>query len=224
MFETDGTNPVGVHEWTDARLLAPVGQPASFRLFSSLPDFDFRYLNPGIVVGPHASVLPAEGSALACLPCLAVVVAGGGSVVPVSEADGLVLGISIANVFYLHEAGEAAVARLPATSLDVGAAVGPALTTPDELDDAVEDEANGRRYALDLVLSIDGQEVWQANTRDLGVTIAEIFGQASLTTRLRQGDLFAVALPSPLPPFDLKSGSQVRLASERLGALVTKVT
>jgi len=224
VYETDGANPIGVHEWSDARLLAPVGQPSSVRLYPHPSADCFRYLNPGSIVGPHASVLSSVGGRLGCLPCLAAVVAGGGSVVPVSEADGLVLGFSVATVFFQVDPAESDLIALPAAAFDVGLGIGPALTTPDELDDAVEDEANGRRYAIDLALSVDGQSIWSGNTNSLPQTIAEIFGVASLSTRLRQGDLFIIGVAENTPTLDLQSGQQVRLVSERLGTLVTKVT
>jgi 2-keto-4-pentenoate hydratase/2-oxohepta-3-ene-1,7-dioic acid hydratase in catechol pathway len=220
----DGSNPVGVHEWTDVRLLAPVGLPSSVRLYPSLPTFAFRYLNSGSLVGPHGSVLPGEGSKLSCLPCLAVVVAGGGSVVPVSEADGLVLGLSAANVFFQNTGEKGGLMDQPSWTLDAGVAIGPSLTTPDELDDAVLEEADGRRYQIDFSLQVDGEEQGKGSTADLAVTIAEVFGQASLSTRLRQGDLFLLAIPGFSAILDFKSGSQVRLVSERLGTLVTKIT
>jgi hypothetical protein len=36
VYETDGTNPVAVHEAGDVRLLSPVGRPPSIRLFSAV--------------------------------------------------------------------------------------------------------------------------------------------------------------------------------------------
>lgn len=226
VYETDGTNPVDVHDWTDAHLLAPVGQPSSFRLFTSLPAtqdreaFDFRYLNPGVLVGPHGTIAKTEATELACLPCLAVVVAGSGANVPVAEADGLVLGITLVNVFY--QPSEVGPEGLPAWAFDAGSAVGPALTTPDELDDSVIDETNGRKYEMDISLSLNGDEVFRTNVAKMGATLAELLSYASLTCRIRQGDLLAVAL-TDAPAERLKSGDQVRLVSNKLGTLVTNL-
>jgi 2-keto-4-pentenoate hydratase/2-oxohepta-3-ene-1,7-dioic acid hydratase in catechol pathway len=227
VYETEGTQPVAVHDWDQAHLLSPVGQPPSFRLFfpSGTPEepreSTFRYLNPNAIIGPHRTVLARSGSALTCLPCLAAVVAGGGFEIPLSEADGVVLGITLANVF-CHTLGEP-LAGAPASRTHAGAAVGPAITTPDELDDTVLDEALGRRYGLDVALRVNEEEVAVYGTANMPQTIAELLSQASRSCPLRQGDLVAVALGEPLPAGRLRTGDQVRWISDRLGALATKL-
>lgn len=227
VYETDGSNPVGVHDWTEARLLAPVGMPSSYRLFPSLarrtdPEgFDFRYLNPVSLAGPNMSLGRSEMMDVAILPCLAVVVAGGGLAIPVFEADGVVLGLTLVNVFY--QPSEGGLMDLPAWSFDVGSAIGPALTTPDELDDHVTDESAGRQYEMDVRLFVNGAEVFQTSTASLPATLAELLSYASLTCPLRQGDLVAASLTETPLDVRVKSGDSIRLVCEPLGTLSSKL-
>lgn len=225
VYETEGANPVGVHDWSDARLLAPVGQPASLRLFPTVPVsgevYPFRYLNPGILIGPNGSI--ARGaSEMAVLPCLGVVIAGGGGSIPVADADEVLLGLTLANVFYQPMDSE--LEGLPAWSFDPGIAIGPAITTPDELDERVVDESAGRRYDLVVNLSHNGVEIQSFDVQRLGATVAQVLSFASLTTALRPGDLILIGLAEAPLPVRPKAGDQVRLASDALGALITLVT
>lgn len=227
VYETEGAEPIGVHDWTEARLLSPVGQPPSFRLFPTLPTrreteaFDFRYLNPNVIAGPLGIIGVSAGLELSCIPCLGAVVAGGGASIPVAQADEVLLGLTLVNIFY--QSSENPLAELPAWAFDAGSSVGPALTTPDELDETVADESNGRRYDFEVSLALNGDEVFKINVETMGATIAQLLSFASLTCPIKQGDLFAAALVSPLPDIRLKAGDQVRLVSEKLGSLVTNL-
>ena len=227
VYETQGAEPIGVHDWTEARLLSPVGQPPSFRLFSTLPTkheteaFEFRYLNPNVIAGPLGIISVSPGLELSCIPCLGAVVAGGGASIPIAQADEVLLGLTLVNVFF--QSSENPIEQLPAWAFDAGSSVGPALTTPDELDETVIDESIGRRYDFEVSLAVNGDEVFKVNVETMGATIAQLLSFASLTSPVKQGDLFAAALISPLPEIKLKGGDQVRLVSEKLGALVTNL-
>ena len=227
VYETEGANPIGVHDWTEARLLSPVGQPPSFRLFPTLPAdglseaFDFRYLNPNAIAGPLGVIAVSPGMELSCIPCLGAVVAGGGASISIAQADEVLLGLTLVNVFY--QSSEKSLNELPPWAFDAGTAVGPALTTPDELDENVIDVANGRSYDFEIALSLNDDVIFKKNVEQMGATIAQLLSFASLTCPLKQGDLFAAGLLREVPDVRLKSGDQVRLVSEKLGALVTKL-
>jgi len=227
VYETHGAEPIGVHDWTEARLLSPVGQPPSFRLFPTLPTqreteaFDFRYLNPNVIAGPLGIIGVSPGLEISCIPCLGAVVAGGGASIPIAQADEVLLGLTLVNVFF--QSSEKPIEQLPAWAFDAGSSVGPALTTPDELDETVVDESIGRRYDFEVSLAVNGDEVFKVNVEQMGATIAQLLSFASLTCPIKQGDLLAAALISPLPEIKLKGGDQVRLVSEKLGALVTNL-
>jgi 2-keto-4-pentenoate hydratase/2-oxohepta-3-ene-1,7-dioic acid hydratase in catechol pathway len=228
VYETEGANPVGVHDWTEARLLSPVGHPPSVRLFPALSNrsdaesYEFFYLNPNAIAGPNAVISVTEGTELSCIPCLGIVVAGGGASVPVAEADGVVLGLTLANVFF--QGSDKPLSELPAWAFDAGIAVGPAITTPDELEESVADESKGRLYDFPVTLGLNGEEILATNLAAMGATPAELLSFASLTCPLRQGDLLLAAIAAPPPNVKLRSGDQARLASESLGTLSTRLT
>ena len=118
------------------------------------------------------------------------------------------------------------VARYSARRRDMGTAVGPAITTPDELEEAIIQVDSGKRYRLELSARVDGNEVCTWDLADLPVTLAEVVSFAGESCALQAGDLLCVALPMragarPLPNLD--RGDEVQLVCDRLGALTTVV-
>lgn len=227
MYETDGVNAAGVHEWSDVRLLAPVGTPPSIRLFSPLPldlsweegedlvAFDFQYLNPAALIGPGVSLeIPAASKAMAATPCLAAIIGSAGRGVSAIQADGLVLGLCPACSFYLPD-------QPGARSRDVGFALGPAITTPDELDDSVTEDERGRRYRFGLAFKVNSEEIEAYDLNDWPKTLAEIISFAAETATLQQGDVIAISLASPERP--IERGDQVQVTSDKLGALTIRI-
>jgi len=227
VYETDGANPIGVHEWSDVRLLSPIGLPPSVRLFASaeegyqwehgadVPLPSFEYLNPTTLLGPgFALPMPEYSPKIHADPCLAVVVAGSGRDVPVDEADGLVLGVTLVTSFHskTEKAGRAR---------DAGFALGPAITTPDELDDAVTVDERGRRYRFGLSLKVNAEEILKVDLSDLPFTLAELLSYASESAALHQGDILAVSLGANERA--LGKGDQVQVVCEKLGTLTTRV-
>lgn len=227
MYETDGANPVGVHEWSDVRLLSPLGLPPSVRLFSpadaaiswddgeDAPVPTFTYLNPAALIGPGLAIpFPEWSRSLQVEPCLGVVVGGAGRAAPVEEADDLILGLTLVTSFYVPGA-------LGGRSRDVGFALGPAITTPDELDDSVTVDERGRRYRFSLTLKVNTEEVGVYDLSSLPQTVAELLSAASTSCVIQQGDVVAVSLGENLRK--LEKGDQVQLTCEKLGALTTRL-
>lgn len=227
VYETDGTNPVGVHEWSDVRLLSPLGLPPSVRLFSApdksvtweegedSPVPSFIYLNPASLVGPGLGIpFPDWSRSLQVEPCLGVVVGGAGRSAPVEESDDLILGLTLVTSFYVPGA-------VGGRARDVGFALGPAITTPDELDDSVTVDERGRRYRFSLVLKVNAEEVGVYDLSSLPHTVAELMSSASTSCVIQQGDVVAVSLGENLRK--LEKGDQVQLTCEKLGALTTRI-
>lgn len=227
VYETDGTNPVGVHEWSDVRLLSPVGMPPSVRLFGepregwswethsedSLPAFE--YLNPAALVGPGMALpIPEPVKSLLADPCLGVIIGGSGRDVSVEDADGLVLGLCLVTSF-------CSPADAGGRARDVGYAVGPAVTTPDELDDAVTVDERGRRYRFSVGLKVNSEEIVSFDLSGLPYTVAELLSYASDSCALQQGDLVAVRLGTNSR--SIEKGDQVQTSSDKLGVLTTRV-
>jgi 2-keto-4-pentenoate hydratase/2-oxohepta-3-ene-1,7-dioic acid hydratase in catechol pathway len=226
VYETEGSEGVAVHEWTDARLLAPIGQPPSVRFFSPPPEDSrwelgpdqalpvFEYLNPVGLIAPGLALPLQDGMALGADPCVGIVIAGAGRNVPVGEADGLVLGLTLVTAFRAQ--GESG-ARLR----DVGFALGPAITTPDELDDAVTEDERGRRYRFPIALKVNSEVVVEFDLSALPYTLAELLSHASESCPVHIGDIVAVSLGSNSQI--LGKGDQVQSVSEKLGALTTRI-
>jgi 2-keto-4-pentenoate hydratase/2-oxohepta-3-ene-1,7-dioic acid hydratase in catechol pathway len=227
VYETEGTEPVGVHEWADVRLLAPVGWPPSVRLFSP-PDEElswdfgsdqplprFEYLNSAALVGPAVVLpVPEQIKAIHCDSCIGIVIAGVGRTVSVEDADGLVLGLTLFSSFH-------AVGQHGGRARDLGYAIGPAITTPDELDDAVTVDERGRRYRFSVGMKVNSEEVFTYDLSSLPYTLAELLSHASETCVLHQGDIVAVQLGEGGQL--LESGDQVQMVCEKLGALGTRI-
>lgn len=227
VYETDGANPIGVHEWSDVRLLAPIGQPSSIRLFSppaegaewehgaDVPCPPFQYLNPASLVDPGFAVqIPSFAKSFQADACLALVIAGSGWNVPVAEADGLVLGLSLACSFYVP--GETA-----GRARDAGFALGPAITTPDELDDAVTEDERGRRYRFPVSFKVNNEVISTIDLSRLPNTFAEVLSFASESCPLHQGDIVAISLGAVERP--LEAGDQVQAVCEKLGTLTARI-
>lgn len=227
VYETDGTNAVGVHEWSDVHLLAPLGLPPSVRFFSE-PDPElsweegedspvppFTYLNPAALIGPGLALpFPEWSRDLRVDACLGVVVAGAGRSVPVSESDELILGLTLVTSFYVPGLADG-------RSRDAGFAVGPAITTPDELDDAVTVDERGRRYRFGLTLRVNSEDIGTYDLSTLPQTVAELLSSASNSCAIHQGDVIAVSLGSN--ERKLEKGDQVQLVCEKLGTLTTRL-
>jgi 2-keto-4-pentenoate hydratase/2-oxohepta-3-ene-1,7-dioic acid hydratase in catechol pathway len=228
VYETDGENAIGLHELGKVRLLAPLGQPPSWRAFDWVRAggedvLAYRYRNPVALTGPTAEVdAPAGSDDLGFELRLALVVGDRGERVEAEEAPGFVLGATLVLAFLAGDmAEEDASMGLPDTrSHDLPALIGPFLVTPDEVDSLggvfrVEVSANGH--------------VQSRTEAGLPLSPVEAVVAASRSLPVVQGDLLA------LPPFGLPSlasthlgrslrpGDTVVAAVEGLGALCATI-
>lgn len=239
VYETDGTQAIGVHEWGDVVPLVPTGTPPSYRMFRlaeggadwGLHDEPiplYFYLNPASLVPANRQLVkPIHVGELGYEPQLAAVVASPGSNVEVSEADGIILGLTVLNTFVDLdiERAERASGAGPGRSRDFATAAGPFLTTPEELDDLVIDDSRGRRYNLSASIRINGQEVGSADLSQLPFTFAELISSASESCSLAAGDLVALGPigVTPSKKSKLEIGDDVQVIVERLGRLGTHI-
>lgn len=214
IFETDGTNSIGVHEAQEIRLLPPIGRPGTVRVYRP-GELAFDYANPQVVFGPNETLLmPPHAERIGLLPALAIVIGGSGSVIPTDKADDVVLGVCIASVFTtLRDHGGRA--------FDVGIAIGPAITTPDEFAEISIRPSTGMTYEDEFTLIRNGHSVSSFQLTEMGATPAQIISHASESCTLNEGDLIVVALGDPV--MALEPGEEVRIASGRLGVLATRL-
>jgi len=158
---------------------------------------------------------------------VAAVLVGDAYQIDVVDADDLILGITLLNLLVARdtERGERLVGAIGG-SHDLGGAIGPVLTTPDELEDQVDDAEFGRRHALSAVVRINGVERLRGNLVDLPFTFAQAISAASQTCTLKAGDIIALGpvVESLDEPVILDPGDEVQLAIENLGAISLKLT
>jgi len=231
IYETDGAQAVGMHEADDVRPLSPVPQPGALRIFrtQSQPlgddrDPAFFYGNPAALVGASTIVnVPPYVVDLGFEAYLAAVVVAGGYDIPVDEADEHLLGLTIALALV-----DRAAMRSDGTfgrSHDLGIALGPVVTTPDELDDFLASQEYGKQYKLGATARVNAVERARGNADELPFTIAEAVAAASRSCTLREGDVLALG-PLCDAPEDLRleHGDEVTVSVENLGAISLKVS
>jgi len=239
IYETDGAAPVAVHEADAVRPLAPIPHAPSLRIFRSdlqpetlggedaeLPRF--FYGNPMCLVGASQLITyPDLVDALGFQPMVAAILVADAYQIDVQDADDLILGVTMLNMLVAkdRERIESKTGAI-GSSHDLGGAIGPVITTPDELEDHVDDASEGRRYSLSTVVRINGVERMRGNLSDLPFTFAQAISAASQTCTLKSGDIIAlgpVATNEGIPIL-LDPGDEVQLAIENLGAISLKLT
>lgn len=242
VYETDGTDPIAIFDAAETRLLSPVGHPPSIRFFEALPgegdwvalsegrsaakELSFAYLNPACVIGPMTELMPSSVSdEVSFKVCIGAVVSEPGLRIPSEQADAYILGLTLVTVFYAAdlERIEKMRGHPIGRSHDIGIAVGPAITTPDELENALVQDLAGRRYSIPVTASVDGDEVARFDAEDAAITLAEAVGFASESCPIVAGDLIVVSLGSPVMDKPLIAGSEVRITSDWLGSLANRI-
>jgi len=98
--------------------------------------------------------------------------------------------------------------------------MGPAIVTADEVPDP---------HALAIKLSIDGETLQDANTRDLIFRIPALIEYISAITPLEPGDIISTGTPQGVglgrtPQRWLKPGEEVVIEIEKLGTLRNRTT
>ena len=228
VYETDGAEAKSVHEADAVKPLLPVPRPGSLRYFPAQTmeleeEPTFFYGNPGALVGASTIVnVPERVRDLGFEPYLAAVLVSGGYDVETDLADDLILGISI--MISLVDRNAVREGR-PGAARDLGAALGPVLTTPDELDDFLASQEFGRAYRLEASARVNGVERARGNAETLSITFAEAIAAASRSCTLHEGDVFALGPLCEIPEdLRLEGGDEVNVAVENLGALSLKIS
>lgn len=142
VYETNGETAIGIHEPGTLRLLPPLGTPPVIRVIESAksatgePFVTYRYANPAGLAGPNGEIeVFGRPGSLDFEAHVAFVVSDSGVQIEPGEAASFVLGYCL--VVFLCDADLAQEERSlgigVARSHDLGTAVGPYLTTPDDL-------------------------------------------------------------------------------------------
>ncbi|MBS1718029.1 MAG: fumarylacetoacetate hydrolase family protein [Armatimonadetes bacterium] len=238
VYETDGQNAIAVHEVDRTKPIAPIGLPPSIRIYDSKNDELMRfqdatpfhtYANPNCLIAPSTYLeLPDFSASIEISPYLGIVVAESARGLTPQEAESYILGYTIANMFIARdvEGEERTAGSGPGRSRDVAIAIGPALTTPDELEEAVIDESDGKRFKLEAKARINGVEVMKGDAAALPYTPAKLVSVASESAMIARGDLI---LAGPIAITETRSrllepGDEIQVVVERLGMLATKIS
>ena len=106
---------------------------------------------------------------------------------------------------------------MPGKVFDAAAPCGPALVTPDEA---------GPPDAIEIGLTLNGEQMQQSSTADLVHSIPELVAYLSMLMTLEPGDLIATGTPEGVgstrdPKVWLRPGDRVEVRSAQLGVLET---
>ncbi|HEX5149931.1 MAG TPA: fumarylacetoacetate hydrolase family protein [Parafilimonas sp.] len=198
-----------------AHLLAPVPFPTSCRdgyafrqhvaaarrnrKVPMLPEFDqypvFYFTNHHSIQGPGAVMcMPDHLHKLDFELEVAIVISKLGRNIPAEEADEYIAGLMIMNDLSARtlQAEEMLLHLGPAKGKDFATAIGPWLTTLDELEEyevPAKENHVGKNWNLKMTCSINGVQVSEGNLSDMDWTFAELIERASYGTTLYPGDI-----------------------------------
>lgn len=231
VYETDGENAIGVHDLGKIAFLAPIGRVGSIRRYALSGETLYSlYGNPTTVL-PSQSEVDVPPDALTLMPEVRIgaIIRDVGDRIGREEAGGFILGLAptLGLVSTELEAVERAAGLPPSSSADFPLAVGPLLTTPDELE-GKRDGTEEARYRLEVALSVNGEEVAKT-TWSMPVAFEDLVVAASRHVWVDPGDML-LSPPVPLPPLGetrlgraLRPSDTVLASVEELGAVVLRL-
>lgn len=174
---------------------------------------------PNTLNGPcDPVVLPRSSGQIDWEVELAVVVSKEGKRIPPSQAYDHIAGYSVMNDVSGRQAQFADSQWFRGKSFDTFAPLGPALVTPDE----IEDVRN-----LTLTAKVNGQVMQTGNTRDMIFDIPFLLANISEDITLMPGDIISTGTPAGVgifrdPPVVLKAGDEVACRIDGIGAICNR--
>jgi 2-keto-4-pentenoate hydratase/2-oxohepta-3-ene-1,7-dioic acid hydratase in catechol pathway len=222
-------------------LLAPVPFPRSLRCFDGFgayaqaaraPDEQplFYFGNALAILGPeHRLPMPSHVAQLDYGLGVACVMGPGGRGIAPEDAPDHIAGFTVANGWIARDiqAQEAAACFGVGKSRDFATSLGPALVTPDELEDRRLGTGSDLRYDLKMVARVNGQECVGGNLREMSWTFSQMIAHASRGVELLPGEILCsgAVVGDRLEADEggtggwLKPGDVIELEVERLGIL-----
>ncbi len=216
---------------SEVTLLAPVPRPGKIICLGhnyddhtggiarpEYPTFFAKYSN--VVVGPHQPIVVTRTSD--CVDYegeLAVVIGKRCKYVDQASALDAVAGYTIFNDVTARDYQKRSTQWTLGKSFDTFGPMGPALVTRDEIPDP---------GALDLVLTVNGEERQRSNTCHLIFPIPFLIASLTAAMTLEPGDVISTGTPSGTggsqkPPVYLKPGDKVCVCITTLGELINPV-
>ena len=175
---------------------------------------------PTAIIGPgDAIVLPKNSTQPDYEAEFAFIIGKGGFRIPASAWRHHVSGYTIVNDVSARDVQFATTQWSLSKSFPTFCPIGPAIVTADEIADP---------HALDIGLTIDGEQLQHSNTRELVFKVPELIEYLSSITPLLPGDIVSTGTPPGVglgrtPRRWLKPGETVTITIEGLGSLTNPV-
>lgn len=183
------------------------------------PTFFAKFANA--LAAPSATVaLPAGSSKVDYEAEVAFVIGEPCRDVPEAEALDRIAGYTLLNDLSARDWQFKTPQWMPGKVFDGAAPCGPALVTPDEA---------GPHDAIEIALTVNGEERQRATTADLVHSIPALVSHLSMLMTLEPGDIVATGTPAGVgslrdPRTWLAPGDEIVIDSPQLGTLVTRVS
>ena len=236
----------------DAIILPPVINPPAFRDFYAFeqhvrsarklrgldmhPDWFkiaiFYFSNPNCCYGHGQEIpYPSNTTELDFELEFAIIIGNGGSNLKANQSEKVIAGYTILNDWSSRnlQREEMPLSLGPAKGKDFASSFGPYMVTPDELDDAWDD--NGKLH-LRMTCQVNGKLISDGNTNDLYHSFGDMIERASMNTKLMPGEYIGSGTVGTgcileLHPENtggwIQKGDTVTLEVERLGKLENKI-
>ena len=150
---------------------------------------------------------------------LAVIIGREGKRIPAHQAFDYIAGFSVMNDVSGRDVQLSESQWFRGKSFDTFAPLGPAIVTPDEIEDV---------HDLRLTTEVNGERMQDGNTRDLIFDVPAIIEFISQDITLTPGDVIATGTPSGVgyfrePPIVLKAGDTVECTIANIGSIKNEV-
>jgi 2-keto-4-pentenoate hydratase/2-oxohepta-3-ene-1,7-dioic acid hydratase in catechol pathway len=167
----------------------------------------------------HPIVLPKNSTKPDYEAELAVVIGKGGRHIPEDRWREHVFGYTILNDVSARDFQMATSQWMIGKTFDTFAPIGPAIVTPDEIEDP---------HQLPISLTLSGEVMQDSNTSNLIFKIPQLIEYLSSVFTLEPGDIIATGTPAGVgfarkPPRYLKPGDEVTVRIEGIGELTNPV-
>ncbi len=231
IYETEGANAVGVHLAEAIRPLCPIPHAPSIRFFDSrlqvdeLDDPIYVAGNASSIFGPSQTVeLPEHIDSFDVEPYLVAISASEFQRADEDLLEEVILGYTVMLQIVDRVAGRISqkAGAGYGNSRDLGGALGPLVTTPDEMEEFLVDD----KISLEVVFRVNGVDKLRSNLSDLPFSGKHALGSASRSGLVRVGDLFALGPLVDLSELEvpLKRGDDVQVAIQSLGTLSISIS
>lgn len=235
VYETDGERAIGIHEPTALSLLTPLGTPPALRLFQNYrrPNGEealtYRFANVTGLAGPNGEIEANFGARLIDFDAHVVgIVSDRAEAIVGSEAAGFVLGYAILLQLYDTElADEERALEMPiGPSHDAGGALGPYLTTPDDLTEFTVG-SDPTEFVWNYRIRVNEDEVATGSSAD--VPFGTLLTAASGIHAVHAGEVVGWPALTKLPLTETKLGrplvptDRIEVTVDGLGTLVARL-